>query len=66
MLQFPKHNVSLSFLANNTDPDEMLHYAAFHLSLTVCQNTHLGVSTEDFVLFCFQRYVSNPPHGSEY
>ena len=26
-------------LANSADPDEMLHYAAFHLGLTVCQST---------------------------
>ena len=31
-------------LANSADPDEMLHYAAFHLVFTVSQHTHLGVS----------------------
>ena len=29
-------------LANCADPVEMLHNAAFHLCLTVCQSTHLG------------------------
>ena len=27
-------------LANSADPVEMLHNAAFHLGLTVCQSTH--------------------------
>ena len=31
-------------LANSADPDEMLHYAAFHRVFTVCQSIHLGVS----------------------
>ena len=35
--------------ANSVDPDEMPHYAAFHLDLyTVCKSSHLGVS-------CIQR-----------
>ena len=29
--------------ANSADPDEMLHYAAFHLGFTVC--TSFGVSS---------------------
>ena len=31
-------------LANSTDPDEMPHYAAFHLGLTVCISTDFWVS----------------------
>ena len=32
-------------LVNSADPDEMPHYAAFHLGgFTVCVSTHLGVS----------------------
>ena len=27
-------------LVNSSDPDEMSHYAAFYLVLTVCQSTH--------------------------
>ena len=29
-------------LTNSTDPDEMPHYAAFHLGLHCLQSTHLG------------------------
>ena len=29
-------------LANSVDPDEMLHYAAFHLVFTICQSICLG------------------------
>ena len=29
-------------LGNSADPEEMLHYASFHLEFTVCQSTHLG------------------------
>ena len=29
-------------LTNNTDPDEMPHYAAFHLGITDCQIVHFG------------------------
>ena len=32
-------------LANSADPDEMHHYAAFHLVFTICQSTHLGSSS---------------------
>ena len=35
-------------IANSVDPDEMQHYAAFHLGLhckSVCQSTCLGVSS---------------------
>ena len=31
-------------LANRTDSDEMQHYAAFHLGLTICQSIHFGIS----------------------
>ena len=33
-------------LANSADPDEMQLYAVFHLVFTVCQSTHLGVSSK--------------------
>ena len=32
-------------LANSVDPDEMQHYAAFHLGLHCCQRTSLWVSS---------------------
>ena len=32
-------------LPKRGDPDEMLHYAAFHLELHCLPNTHLGVSS---------------------
>ena len=35
------------YLTNGVDPDEMQHYAAFHLGLScfaVCKSTSLGVS----------------------
>ena len=31
-------------VTNSVDPDEMQHYAAFHLGLHCLQSTHLGVS----------------------
>ena len=31
-------------LANSVDPDEMPHYAAFHLGLHCLKSTHYGVS----------------------
>ena len=37
-------------LANNVDPDEMLHYVAFHLDLHCCQNTHLEDTSIERVL----------------
>ena len=44
---FPNADVFLSIrivftLTNSVDPDEMLHYATFHLGLH-CQSTYLGV-----------------------
>ena len=39
-------------LANSADPDEMLHFVAFHLGLhsdTVCQSTLLGLSDTQMV-----------------
>ena len=32
-------------LANSSGPDEMQHYAAFHLGLTISKSTNLGVSS---------------------
>ena len=47
---FLNYNVFLSLqvvliLANSEDLDEMPRFAAFHLGLTVCQSTRLGVSS---------------------
>ena len=36
-------------LTNSVDPDEMQHYAAFHLGSTVCKSTHLGGSLKQRV-----------------
>ena len=38
-------------IANSADPDEMQHYAAFHLGLH-CQGTRLGVSSIQRVNHC--------------
>ena len=43
-----KYKLSLKIVyvfGNSVDPDEMLHYVAFHLGFTVCQSTHLGVTS---------------------
>ena len=37
-------------LANSVDPDEMPHYAPFYQgTFTVCQSTHLGVTSKQRV-----------------
>ena len=36
--------MSVEIQANSADPDEMQHYAAFHLGLHSLTSTHLGVS----------------------
>ena len=50
MLSFPKYDVisvpdDYFTLTNSVHPDEMQHYAAFHLSLHCLPKYHLGVSS---------------------
>ena len=32
-----------SLIANSADPDDIPHSVTFHLGLTICQHTHLGI-----------------------
>ena len=58
-IEFPKTIVFLSLkirfvLANSEDPDEMLHYAAFHR-----QSTPLGFPVYYLVVFCSLLFCFN-------
>ena len=40
------HSLMINFvLVNTSDPDELLHFAAFHLVFTVCQKTLVAFQT---------------------
>ena len=51
-------------LADNPDPDQMSHHAAFHLDLlpyiTVCPSTYLGVSSMNRVKQLFEKFRVAP------
>ena len=49
------HSLKIDFVfANSADPDEMPHYAAFHLGIHCLSSTHLRVSGLHRVTQLFQ------------
>ena len=43
-IAFPSLKIVV-FKANSADPDEMPHYAAFHLGIPCLPRTHVGVTS---------------------